>query len=136
MNEFDEVIFDEDDFLDEPVEQEESVQEPTGVQDNEPEDLTHEVLRLKGIADPEKIKFEDETEEQWKQAICELDLDKVDNLFLVVNSKDNAVLKKMNINTIPRYMLYDSHGTIVNLNAPRPSSENIERELGKYLSAK
>ena len=78
----------------------------------------------------------DETEEQWKQAICELDLDKVDNLFLVVNSKDNAVLKKMNINTIPRYMLYDSHGTLVNLNAPRPSSENIERELGKYLSAK
>lgn len=61
MNEFDEVIFDEDEFLDEPVEQEESVQEPTSVQDNEPEDLTHEVLRLKGIADPEKIKFEDET---------------------------------------------------------------------------
>lgn len=61
MNEFDEVIFDEDDFLDEPVEQEESTQEPTGEQDNEPEDLTHEVLRLKGIADPEKIKFEDET---------------------------------------------------------------------------
>lgn len=58
MENYDEVIFDEDEFLDEPVEQDDPVQEPVSEQED---DLTNEVLRLKGITDPEKIKFEDET---------------------------------------------------------------------------
>ena len=59
MNEFDEVIFDDDEFLDdESIEETPVNEEPTPNPDN---DLTTEVLRLKGITDPEKIKFEDET---------------------------------------------------------------------------
>lgn len=68
MENFDEAIFDDDEFLDEDFEPQntgdnndpdEGSQEPPI---NEPEDdLTSEVLRLKGIADPNKIKFEDET---------------------------------------------------------------------------
>lgn len=65
MENFDELVFDDDEFLDDdssvfetPTVEEEVVTEtPT----NEPEDdLTSEVLRLKGISDPSKIKFEDE----------------------------------------------------------------------------
>lgn len=52
----DEVIFDDDEFFDDGVEK--SGQDiPT----NEEDDLTTEVLRIKGISDPSKIKFEDET---------------------------------------------------------------------------
>ena len=68
MENFDEAIFDDDEFLDDDFEPQntgdnnnpdEGGQEPPI---NEPEDdLTSEVLRLKGIADPNKIKFEDET---------------------------------------------------------------------------
>lgn len=68
MENFDEAIFDDDEFLDDDFEPQntgdnndpdEGSQEPPI---NEPEDdLTSEVLRLKGIADPNKIKFEDET---------------------------------------------------------------------------
>lgn len=68
MENFDEAIFDDDEFLDDDFEPQntgdnndpdEGNQEPPI---NEPEDdLTSEVLRLKGIADPNKIKFEDET---------------------------------------------------------------------------
>ena len=68
MEEFEEPIFDDDDEFGEYTEPQnngdnndpdEGKQEPPI---NEPEDdLTSEVLRLKGIADPEKIKFEDET---------------------------------------------------------------------------
>ena len=68
MENFDEAIFDDDEFLEEDLE----LQNPGDNQEpsnggseppvNEPEDdLTSEVLRLKGIADPNKIKFEDET---------------------------------------------------------------------------
>mgnify|MGYP003466921843 FL=1 len=34
-----------------------------------------------------------------------------------------------NINLIPRYMLIDKNGKIVNDNAPRPSSVEINAEL-------
>ena len=68
MTEFEEPIFDDYDEFDEYVEPQNNGdnQEPDeGNQtppSNEPEDdLTSEVLRLKGIADPNKIKFEDET---------------------------------------------------------------------------
>lgn len=68
MEDFDEMIFDDDEFLDEvqepqnepTSEQEEELGEQS-MQVNEEDDLTSEVLRLKGISDPEKIKFEDES---------------------------------------------------------------------------
>lgn len=68
MENFDEVIFDDDEFESnsfEPTKPEDSDNnqpsndETPSVQQDE--DLTTEVLRLKGITDPEKIKFEDET---------------------------------------------------------------------------
>lgn len=61
---FDDLIFDdEDEFLeteDSQITTEPPIEEPAE-QPVEDEDLTSEVLRLKGIADPDKIKFEDET---------------------------------------------------------------------------
>lgn len=68
MANFDEMIFDDDEFMEDDLEPQNNGdnQEPDeGNQEppiEEPEDdLTSEVLRLKGITDPEKIKFEDET---------------------------------------------------------------------------
>lgn len=59
MENFDELIFDDDEFLDDEElvtpNTEESVQEEQ-IED----DLTSEMLRLRGISDPDKIKFEDE----------------------------------------------------------------------------
>ena len=61
---FDDLIFDdEDEFLeteDSQITTESPVEEPAE-QPVEDEDLTSKVLRLKGISDPDKIKFEDET---------------------------------------------------------------------------
>lgn len=68
MENFDEVVFDDDEFEGDSFEQTKpedgsgnqppNDETPSGQQD---EDLTTEVLRLKGITDPGKIKFEDET---------------------------------------------------------------------------
>lgn len=65
----DELIFDdEEDFLEESISPNQ-VEEPK--QEIQEDDLTTEVLRIKGITDPEKIKFEDETgaivERSWNQ---------------------------------------------------------------------
>lgn len=68
MENFDEAIFDDDEFLEEDLEPQNSEDNQesnngdseTSVNELE-DDLTSEVLRLKGITDPNKIKFEDET---------------------------------------------------------------------------
>lgn len=61
MENFDDLVFDDEEFIDEASEQKpEQIQQQ--VENNEQEDdLTSEVLRLKGINDLSKIKFEDET---------------------------------------------------------------------------
>ena len=66
MNMENEVIFDDDEFLEEDLEPQNPGEEPNNSGSEPPvieseDDLTSEVLRLKGIADPNKIKFEDET---------------------------------------------------------------------------
>ena len=62
MEDFEEeVIFDDDEFLDDgeiPTNEDVIEDKQEDVNDY---DLTSEVLRLKGISDPNKIKFEDET---------------------------------------------------------------------------
>lgn len=66
----DDLIFDDDDFL-EDEENQPTQQEPVEEPVEESEDLTTEVLRIKGINDPDKIKFEDESgaivERSWNQ---------------------------------------------------------------------
>ena len=64
MENFDEVIFDEEDeLLDDYTQTQTPDPEPVSEepQSGQLDDLTNEVLRLKGISDPSKIKFEDET---------------------------------------------------------------------------
>lgn len=67
MENFDEVIFDDDEFDDNDFEQpstnDDSHLPESNNNDisNNSDDLTNEVLRLKGISDPSKIKFEDES---------------------------------------------------------------------------
>lgn len=109
MENFDEVIFDDDEFEEYP-----EPQNNEGNQDsNDPEppvneqedDLTNEVLRLKGISDPDKIKFEDESgaviERSWdtltrseqlnillgqEQEDNDLDEDEIELLNIIRNS--------------------------------------------------
>ena len=68
MENFEEMIFDDEEFFDDELKsnQDLNTQDPNDLESlvdvqNEEDDLTNEVLRLKGIADPNKIKFEEET---------------------------------------------------------------------------
>ncbi len=70
-----------------------------------------------------------DTKDKWEKAAEKLGLNEIGKSFLVLNSKENTWTKQMNVNTIPRYMIYDRKGKLVNTNAPRPSSENIREEL-------
>lgn len=61
MENFDELIFDDDEFLDDDEKLVNPItEEPVQQEEQNEDDLTSEILRLKGISDPDKIKFEDE----------------------------------------------------------------------------
>ena len=54
-------------------------------------------------------------------------------VYRILNPKAAKFIYEYNINLIPRYMLIDKNGKIVNDNAPRPSSEEIEIILAELL---
>ncbi len=74
-----------------------------------------------------------DTQDKWEKAGNNLSLNEIGKSFLVLNSKDNLWKKQMNINTIPRYMIYDRNGNLVNSNAPRPSSDEIRKALDELI---
>lgn len=60
MENFDELIFDDDEFLDDEELVTPNTEEPVYQEETNKDDLTSEMLRLRGISDPDRIKFEDE----------------------------------------------------------------------------
>lgn len=63
-NNFDDTMFDDDEFAEasnDSSKQEETTPPPVEPEENSEDDLTTEVLKLKGIDDPSKISFEDES---------------------------------------------------------------------------
>lgn len=90
---FDELIFDDDEFLDEEPQNEPTNEEPVEqpVQVNEEDDLTSEVLRLKGISNPEKIKFEDESGAIIERAWNTLSKEEQLNILIGNDSEENAL---------------------------------------------
>ncbi|UOX33898.1 TlpA family protein disulfide reductase [Flavobacterium sediminilitoris] len=56
-----------------------------------------------------------------------------DNNFLATNYPEATLYKEILLKSIPRYLIYDKNGKLVNGNAPSPDSQEIITELKKYL---
>lgn len=54
-------------------------------------------------------------------------------VYRILNPKAAKFIYEYNIQLIPRYMIIDKNGKIVNDNAPRPSSKEIERVVTSLL---
>lgn len=53
--------------------------------------------------------------------------------FVVPGDFESPLLKLYGINGIPRFMMFDKEGRIVNINAPRPSSKDIVEYIDNHL---
>lgn len=73
-----------------------------------------------------------DTKDQWKLAWKKANLENYLYNYLILNSKDASFIKQNKINTIPRYMLFDRKGKLMNGDAPRPSDTNIHNVLNLY----
>lgn len=72
----------------------------------------------------------DQSEEAWKQCLPQVGLDSLDDNYLVLNSRTSKIMKEeLRIKSIPRYLIYNREGRLVNDNAPRPSDKRIENLL-------
>ncbi|TRZ40768.1 TlpA family protein disulfide reductase, partial [Robertkochia marina] len=73
--------------------------------------------------------------EKWKSAVIEHDL--VGNHFFATDNLTDFFPKGSGISkniTIPRYLLFDTNGNILDDNVPRPSSGKTEQKLLELLN--
>jgi hypothetical protein len=53
--------------------------------------------------------------------------------FLLPHSAESKLVKQFKINAIPRYMLVDKYGKVIDDDAPRPSDKEIRGVLDGLL---
>ncbi|NBA85159.1 redoxin domain-containing protein [Emticicia sp. CRIBPO] len=78
----------------------------------------------------------DEMTNPWKQASIKDGLDGYSENYLVYNPLESEFIKKHRISSIPRYMIYDQNGTLVDAMAPGPVNEDAESVLKKLAGVK
>ena len=71
--------------------------------------------------------------EKWQKANRDEGLSQNRFSLLAVNYPNANFYKKLNLRSIPRYLLYDKQGNLVHKNAPNPDSDVIKQELDKLL---
>ena len=78
----------------------------------------------------------DEKAEDWEKASSQIGLRENNNSFLLLNMLGGSAKKYFNINEIPRYLIFDEQGRLINNDAPRPSNPNCERILRNLINRK
>ena len=76
----------------------------------------------------------DKSNAAWQKVSKEYpDILTKDNSYLLLKSNQDEILQKINISSIPRFVLFNKNGEIIDVNAPRPSNKEIEILIEKYL---
>jgi len=68
----------------------------------------------------------------WRKAIITSNTD-VNKNYLLLNPEKSPFAQQNNINSIPRYVLINKDGKIIDADAPRPSDPKLKELLNKYL---
>jgi len=72
-------------------------------------------------------------ESSWKKAVEQEGLSEIPNNFFITNSKNSKIVEQLKLQLIPRYIIFDKQGNIVEMNAPRPSDQQVIATIDKYL---
>ena len=75
-----------------------------------------------------------DNEFQWKKTEQGLEVNYLsESYFIKTNSKVSRFLADIQLRSIPRYLIYNKKGEIVNLNAPGPKGKEIRQQLDMFL---
>ena len=90
--------------------------------------------RLRERLDSEKVIFlyisTDRSESDWKRSVKELGLENNGENYRIT-SEESDFLKEIKLRYIPRYLIFDKNGRLVDLDAPSPSSKEAEKKLNQ-----
>ncbi len=78
------------------------------------------------------LAFKDQ-EKAWKEAISKLGLDSNCENYFITNPKTSKMIEQFKVKTIPRFMLFDKKGRMINQNAPSPEGKEIRNLIDKLL---
>jgi len=78
------------------------------------------------------LAFNDKIED-WKESIPKLTLERNCENYFIVNSRTSEFIEAFKVKSIPRYMLFNKKGELVNQNAPGPEGQEIRELLNRYL---
>jgi thiol-disulfide isomerase/thioredoxin len=70
----------------------------------------------------------------WKGVRSKALLDNYPYSFLLINSEQSSIKKTNNIITLPRYIIINKKGKVVNMDAPRPSDPKLKPLLDKLIA--
>lgn len=71
--------------------------------------------------------------EKWDRASITEDLSFSKNNFFAVNYPNATLYEVLKLNAIPRYLLYDKNGELLNENAPEPGTKEITELIDIHL---
>jgi thiol-disulfide isomerase/thioredoxin len=77
------------------------------------------------------ISIERETQTWQKYVIA--NNTEISNNYLMIDQEKSSFIKQFGINSIPRYMLIDKEGQIINPEAPNPSDPKLKEQIDKNL---
>jgi thiol-disulfide isomerase/thioredoxin len=75
----------------------------------------------------------DEKKAAWMAAVKEENLSTQKDNYLISDPNNSTLLKQYSIKEIPRYLIFNKDGKIIQLNAPSPESKEFETVLSKLL---
>ena len=71
--------------------------------------------------------------DNWRASLEKQKLSNQPYSFFILNSKNSKLLQELKVNLIPRFIIIDKQGNIVNAHAPRPGRTAIVYILKQYL---
>lgn len=93
--------------------------------------------KLKDVYESKGVQFVyismDDNNLSWIRAVKEMDMVEDESYRLVNKDKIPTILKNINLSSIPRYIILDKQGEIINADAPRPSDPKIREVLDELL---
>lgn len=91
---------------------------------------------LNELYEKEKVVFIylsiDTDNEAWKNASKVEGIESYKHNYLILNQDKSEFMNNLKVTEIPRYMIFDTNGKLVEDNAPGPTSKNIKNNLLKY----
>lgn len=78
----------------------------------------------------------DDNYQKWSKASERLEINNLDNSFQILNLENSKFMKEYKLKTIPRYMIINKEGKIINQDAPRPSDPKIQKVFDELLKSK